>query len=78
MLKSSVNNVLAFVKNELESSSRCLRYRAMHQKLLMNGFISDVRVFDFERTYLPVVDQTARHSLTRRTYISTDHNQLFT
>ena len=50
----------------------------MHQKLLMNGFISDVRVFDFERTYLPVVDQAARHSLTRRTYISTDHNQLFT
>ena len=43
MLKSSVNNVLAFVINELESSSRCLRYRAMHQKL-MNGFISDVRV----------------------------------
>ena len=39
--KRSVNDVLTFVLNELESSSRCLRYRAMHQKLLMNGFIID-------------------------------------
>ena len=39
--KSSFNDVLTFVIKELEPSSRCLGYRAMHQKLLMNGFIID-------------------------------------
>ena len=39
--KSSINDFLPFVINELESSSKCLGYRAMHQKLLMNGFIVD-------------------------------------
>ena len=41
MPKSSINDILAFVINELESSSRCLGYKAMNQKLLMNGFIID-------------------------------------
>ena len=61
--KSSINDVLAFVLNELESSSRCLGYRAMHPKLLRNGFL-----IDHESVHLilkeldPIgVKQTVRH-----------------
>ena len=61
--KSSINNVLAFVLNELESSSICLGYRAMHPKLLMNGF-----PIDHESVHLILkeldtigVEQTAQH-----------------
>ena len=76
MPKSSINDVLAFVITELESSSRCLGYRAMHQKLQMNGFITDHEyAFDFERTWSSCVESRALHSLTRCTYISTDPNQ---
>ena len=46
------STMLLFFINKLESSSRCLGFRAMHQKLLMNGFIIDQKsVFDFERTW---------------------------
>ena len=75
--KRSINDVLAFVINELESSSRCVEYRAMHQKLLMNVFIMDhesVRLILKELDPLDV-EQRTRHSLTRRTYISTGPNQ---
>ena len=41
--KSTMNYALAFVINELESSSICWGYRAMHQKLLMNGLIIDYK-----------------------------------
>ena len=67
--KSSINDVLAFVINELESSSR-LGYSAIHQKLLMNGFI-----IDHEGARLILKEQRARHSLNRRTCNSSDPNQ---
>ena len=68
--KSSINGVLVFVINELECSSRCLGYRAMHQQLLINGFIIDhesVRLILKELDPLGV-DQRAWHILTRSTY----------
>ena len=69
--KNSINDVLPFVLNELESSSRCLEYKAMDQKLLMNCFNIDhgnVRLILKELDPLSV-EQRARHSLTRYTYI---------
>ena len=72
-LKSSIDGVIAFVINELQSSSKCLGYRAMHQKLMINGFIIDhesVRLILKELDPL-VVEQRARHRLTRHSYIST-------
>ena len=39
--KNSISDALAFFINELESSSKCLGYRAMQQKLLMSCFIID-------------------------------------
>ena len=70
--KNSINDVLPFVLNELESSSRCLEYRTMDQKLLMNclnidhGNVRLILNFDFDPLS---VEQRARHSLTRYTYI---------
>ena len=53
-----------------------LRYKVIHQKLLMNGFIIDiesVRLISKKVDLLGVV-QGARHRLTRRNYISTGVN----
>ena len=77
--KSSINDDIAFVINELESSSRCLRYGAMHQKLLMDSFINDhqsVRLILKERDHVGVAEKS-RHSLIRRTYISTGSNHTY-
>ena len=73
---SSVNDVLAVFTNELESSSRYLEYRAIHQKLLMNGFIIDhesVRLILKEHDPLGV-EEGAQHCLSKRNYISTGPN----
>ena len=78
-LKTSINNVLAFVINELEFSSRYLGYRAMHQKLLMNGLIIDqesVHLILKERDPLGG-ERRGWHSLTKCTYISTGANYIW-
>ena len=69
--------VLAFILNELESSSRYLGYRAMHKKLLIKGFIIDHEIMRLIlRELNPLsVEQRAQHSLTRRPYDSTGPNQ---
>ena len=69
--KSSINNVLAFLIDELESSSRCLGYRAKHPKLLMNDFIIDHEsVHLILKEFRPLgVAQKARHSLIRWAYV---------
>ena len=68
--KSSVNDVLTFLIDELESSSRCLGYRPKHPKLLMNGFIIDHESVHLilKEFHLLAVEQKARHSLTRWAY----------
>ena len=76
-LKNSINHVVVFIINELEFSSRCLGYRAMHQKLLMNGFFID---HDSVRLILKKLDplsteQRSWHSLTKCSYVSTGPNQ---
>ena len=76
-LKNSINHVLVFIINELEFSSRCLGYRAMHQKFLMNGFFID---HDSVRLILKKLDplsteQRSWHSLTKCSYVSTGPNQ---
>ena len=72
--KISINDVLAFLIDELESSSRCLEYRPKHPKLLMNGFIIDHEsVHLILKEFHPLgVEQKARHSLNRWAYILPD------
>ena len=74
--KKSINDVLALVINELESSWRCTVNRVMQQKLLINGFFihrESMRLILKELHDLGAKQRT-RHNLTKRTDISTDPN----
>ena len=76
MPKSSINDALAVVINELESSSICLGYRGIHQKFLMNGFVIDHESAPLVSKELDPLgaEQGIRHRLTRRNHITTDPN----
>ena len=76
MPKSSINDALAVVINELESSSICLGYRGIHQKFLMNGFVIDHESAPLVSKELDPLgaEQGIRHHLTRRNHITTGPN----
>ena len=74
--RSTINSVMQFISSELTTSTSCFGYRAMHQKLVMNGYVVD---HDTVRLVLKSLDpegveRRARHRLTRRVYVSAGPN----
>ena len=73
--QSVLLDIVAFIQHELESSSSCTGYRAMHQRCIKNGLmVSRVIVAQIMKHHDPIVNSRRRGTLRRRFFYSRGPN----